>query len=215
MLIINFKNYPQTLGERGVELAKNLAQTAKDFPNVKTVLAVPPTNIFRISQAVDIPIFSQHVSAKTTGQTTGFVIAESLKEAGAVGTLINHSEHPLDLESIAPTVHRCQEIELETVVCASSVEAVKEIKKSNFIAYEPPHLISGQISVTESEPEVIKKAVKAAATTPLLVGAGIHSKKDIQTAIKLGAVGLLVSSDIVLAKSPAKELKELLSGFSR
>jgi len=43
-----------------------------------------------------------------------------------------------------------------------------------------------------------------------LVGAGIHNKEDVKTAMKSGASGFAISSAICKAKNPKKKLKELL-----
>ena len=42
-----------------------------------------------------------------------------------------------------------------------------------------------------------------------LIGAGIHTRKDVKTAMKLGAGGIAISSAITKAKNPGKKLKEL------
>jgi triosephosphate isomerase len=44
----------------------------------------------------------------------------------------------------------------------------------------------------------------------LIVGAGVHSKKDLKVARKLGAKGVLIASAVVLAKDPEKKLEELI-----
>ena len=49
--------------------------------------------------------------------------------------------------------------------------------------------------------------------TPVLVGAGIHSKQDVKIALDLGAKGILVATDVIEADNPKKELAELARGF--
>lgn len=221
MLIINFKNYSQALGEQGVRLAKDLEEAASEFPDVEVILAISPVDVFRISQAVKLPIFSQHVDPFETGQTTGWVIPEAVKAAGAVGALINHSERPMAPEMAADAVVRCLEVGLKPVVCAASVEEIGEIKGRlgedrgpDFYAYEPPELIGGDVSVVEAEPGIVSEAVKISSPIPLLVGAGVHSSEDVEAALKLGAVGVLVSSDIVTAEDPVSEFRDIAEGFS-
>jgi len=215
MLVINFKNYPETIGAKGLNLARELELVAQNFPKVETILAVSPVEVFRISSEVNLPIFSQHVDPFETGQTTGFITPEALREAGAKGTLINHSEHPLSAGMIGTTIRRCRDVGLTTIVCAASPAAVEQIKKfePNFIAYEPPELIGGDVSVVEAEPQIISEAVALSSPVPLLVGAGVHSRKDIETARRMRALGVLVSSDIVLAEKPQEEMRDLLDGF--
>jgi thiamine monophosphate synthase len=49
--------------------------------------------------------------------------------------------------------------------------------------------------------------------TSLIVGAGVHSRDDVEVAVKLGAVGIAVATDIVKASDPKKELEDLVAGF--
>jgi len=67
--------------------------------------------------------------------------------------------------------------------------------------------------VTTEKPKVIKKIVELSSIS-VIVGAGIHSKQDIETSLKMGAKGILVSSDIVLADNPEQELRKLTGGSS-
>jgi len=200
-------------------LAKELEQAAREFPRLRVVLAVSPLDVHQVAGAVSLPVYSQHVDPAGLGQTTGHIAPEAARAAGASGTLVNHSEHPLELEAVTQVVSRCREVGLVTVVCTGSVVTIKEIKgvrgtSPDFVAYEPPELIGGKISVTSAQPEIIKEAVAAAGETSLLVGAGVHSGEDVRAALRLGAVGVLVSSDIVLATDPAREFKDIAQGFA-
>ena len=49
----------------------------------------------------------------------------------------------------------------------------------------------------------------------MLVGAGIHTAQDVKKAIELRAVGILVSSAVVLAKDSKKILLDLTEGFKK
>jgi len=57
-------------------------------------------DISRIAEAVELPVFAQHVDPIKPGNATGHILAEAVKEAGAVGTLINHAEKQLKLSEI-------------------------------------------------------------------------------------------------------------------
>ena len=216
MLIVNFKNYPQVLGDKDAALAKELELVAREFPRLRVVLAISPLDIHQVAEAASLPVYSQHVDPAGVGQTTGHIAPESARAAGALGTLVNHSDHPLEPGAMVQTVSQCREVGLVTVVCVSSVEELRGSLETapDFLAYEPPELIGGEISVTSAQPEIIAEAVSAAGETPLLVGAGIHSGEDVRVALSLGAVGVLVSSAIVLADDPACEFRDIAQGFS-
>jgi triosephosphate isomerase len=88
--------------------------------------------------------------------------------------------------------------------------------KPTYAAYEPPELIGSKTtSVSKAKPDVIVKAVALSkeAGIPLIVGAGVSSAKDVKTCIELGAVGVAVASDVVVANDPKKELLDLTEGF--
>jgi triosephosphate isomerase len=106
---------------------------------------------------------------------------------------------------------------LKVLIFASDPEKVADFGKlsPDFIAYEPPELIGGEISVTSAKPKIISEAVTAAGRIPLLIGAGIHEKSDIIKALELGAIGAVVSSAVVTATDPEAVFADLLSGLKR
>src|SRR3989338_4262538 len=216
MIIINFKAYEEATGKRALSLAKSLEKEAKKH-KIPLIICPQFTNIKEISKAVKIPVYAQHADPLESGAYTGFISMKSLKEAGAKGILLNHSEHrskKLDLELLKRTISLAERLNLKTVVFARDIEEAKKIKKLNprYLAIEPPELIGGKISVSEDKPELIKKSAKAIGKK-LLVGAGIHKMEDVRVALELGASGVVVSSGIVKAKNPQKVLADLANGF--
>lgn len=213
LILINFKAYPEGTGRRGLKLAQEIAR----FKSARYLLAVAPqtVDLRMVCQAVKIPVFSQHLDDVSFGPYTGSVLAEGIKEAGAFGTILNHSEKKISLKAIRSSLEICQRLNLTTVVCAPSLRWIKKIVKLNpdYIAYEPKKLIGKNISVTTTNPKVITKAVKiikkSNPTVKLLCGAGIHSFHDIKAALQLGAEGILISHKIVTTKKPRQILSQL------
>ncbi len=214
ILITNFKTYEHVTGDAAVSLAKIHEKVAKET-GVTIICAVQYTDIHRVSSQVSIPIFSQHYDPHTPGQTTGCVILEALKRAGASGSLLNHAEYRIPFDRINECLIRGSQIGFYTVVCAADVSEAKRFSalKPDCIAIEPPELIGGDVSVSTASPEVIKKAVSGIPGVPVLVGAGIKTAKDVEIALKLGAKGILIASGIVKAKDPEKTLRELANAM--
>lgn len=215
MIFVNFKTYKEGTGKKAVELAKICQEAAKET-GVKVLVAVQAADIFRVASKISLPVWAQHVDDITSGPNTGQTLPEVVLAAGARGTILNHSENKLPVQVIGSITARCRILGLKTLVCAESIGEAKEIAESkpDFLAYEPPELIgSRMVSVSTAKPEVIRDFVKEIKTIPVVVGAGIHSKEDVKIAIKLGAVGALVATDVVLAKDPKQELLELVGGF--
>src|SRR2546429_433501 len=143
-IVLNFKPYPEILGKKGWEVAKRLAAGA-DETGASIVFAPPTSDLAHLAKLVHIPVFSQHVDAVDAGQTTGWSPPEALLEAGAAGTLINHSERKVAWEEMAKSVPRCRELGLEVIACADDIVEAETLAKLSpeYIAIEPPELIGG------------------------------------------------------------------------
>jgi triosephosphate isomerase len=160
-------------------------------------------------------VLAQHVDALTPGPRTGHIVPDAVKAAGAIGTLLNHSEHRLPIGAILDAVGACRQLGLITIVCAATPSEAIDLAraKPDFIAVEPPELIGGQVSVSVARPEVITDTTGHIKHVPVLCGAGVKNGRDVATAWKLGAKGVLVASGVVLADSPSKALLDLAAGF--
>ncbi len=217
VVVVNFKTYEQGSGKNAVKLAK-ICEKVANLTKKSIVVAVQEVDIYRVSQAVSIPVFAQHIDPITAGAHTGHTLPETIKEAGAQGTLINHSEDQFDLQQIKAAIERAKKVGLQTIVCASTPQIATKIAKlePDMIAIEPPELIGGETSVSTAKPEIISKTIDKVHNIkkiPVICGAGIKDKKDVIIAIKLGAVGVLPSSHVVKAQDPEKILRELAEGL--
>ena len=218
MLLINFKTYEQGTGKKALALAKSSDSIARKT-GVNIVLSVQPTDLKGIAGNVSIPVYAQHMDPIKPGSHTGWILPEALKDAGAKGTLINHSEHNIDKKSVSLNIGRCRELGLVSVCCAATPRIAKELAAfgPDFIAIEPPELIGGDVSVSEARPEIISDTVKAVKKVNpkvrVLCGAGVNSTEDVKKARELGAEGVLVASAIVKSNNPDKVIKALIEGF--
>lgn len=214
IILVNFKTYLEATGKRAVELAK-IAEKVSSETGVYIGVAPQFTDIQAIAREVEIPIFAQHIDPIMPGSHTGQILAEAVKEAGAIGTLLNHSERQLTLGDIAAAIKRGKEVGLTTCVCANSPEVSAAVAALNpdMLAVEPPELIGTGISVSKAKPEVVTRTIKLVkAINPkmtILCGAGISSGEDIVAALKLGTKGVLLASGIVKSKEPYKILMEM------
>ena len=213
MIFVNFKTYQQGTGEQALSLAKICAEVAS-----KTGLLIIPlvqtADIFRLASQ-GFTVWAQHVDGIDFGPHTGQTLPMAVLSAGAKGTLLNHAENKLSLEKIELIKQKCSG--LQTLICAESLAEAKQIAvlKPDFLAYEPPELIGGKISVSQARPEIISQFIEQFKEIPVLVGAGIHNQADVKKALELGARGILVSSDVVLADNPKQELFDLAGGFKQ
>ena len=213
IVLVNFKTYAEGTGKNALKLAKACEKVSLE---TKVCVGVAPqfVDITPIADAVKIPVFAQHIDPVTHGSFTGHVLPEAIKEAGAVGTLINHSERRLKLADIDAAITRARENGLISVVCSNNaaVSEVAAILKPDMVAVEPPELIGTGIPVSKAKPEVVSGTVKLVRQVNrdviILCGAGITQGEDVAAALRLGAEGVLVASGIVKAKDPYKVLLE-------
>ncbi len=215
LILVNFKNYKESLGVKGFKLAEVCDQVAKQH-NFNIIIAPQYTDLKEIKSAVSIPIFAQHIDpVERPGAYTGHIVAENLKEVGISGSIINHSEKKLKLEEIGKCIEILKGLNLVSVVCAATSEEAREITKfgPDFIAIEPPELIGSGISVT-TKPEIVTQCVDVVQKTnpkvKVLCGAGITSGADVKKALDLGAQGVLVASGVVKSSEPRKVLEEFV-----
>ncbi|MDH7478198.1 MAG: triose-phosphate isomerase [Candidatus Bathyarchaeota archaeon] len=213
MIIVNFKTYSEATGRDAVNLAKK-AEKVSDETKVSIIVAPQFADISAVAEAVKIPVFAQHIDPIRPGSYTGHVLANSVKEAGAKGTLINHSERQLKLSEIDEIIGITREKGLVSVVCANNpnISVAAAALKPDVIAIEPPELIGTGIPVSKAKPEVVTNTIKRVREVnpkvTILCGAGISHGEDVAVALKLGTQGVLVASGIVKAKDPYKILRE-------
>ena len=216
LIALNFKTYAQAFGENSLKLAK-IAEEVSDQFGVTIAVAPPMIDLARVAAEVKIPVFAQHVDPYEPGSHTGSIIAEDAKAAGAVGSLVNHSEHRLRLADIGMVLERLRENDLISLLCTDTVETTKAgaALSPDMLAIEPPELIGTGIPVSKAKPEVVKGAVQAVQKinpdVHVLCGAGISTGDDVARAIELGAEGVLLASAYVKAKDP----KMVLIGMAR
>ncbi len=213
-IIVNFKTYESATGDKALELAKIHEKVAKQ-ENVSIAVCVQLADLHRIANEVEIPVFAQHIDPVNYGSNTGHVLPESVKQVNAFGTLLNHSEHQISIETIQKSIERAKEAGLYTILCADTPEKAQEIKQfdPDLIAVEPPELIGGDTSVSSAKPEVIEKSVELIGKQKLLVGAGVKNARDLQKAIELGASGVLLASGVTKASNPEVVLTDLAKGL--
>ncbi|MBS7634001.1 triose-phosphate isomerase [Candidatus Bathyarchaeota archaeon] len=213
IILVNFKTYAEATGESALKLAE-MAEKVSDETGICVGVAPQYVDIAIIAGKVDVPVFAQHVDPIPYGSFTGHVLPESVKYAGAVGTLINHSERRLKLADIDAAITRAHEVKLISVVCTNNtpVSVSAAALKPEMIAVEPPELIGTGIPVSKARPEVVTSTVEAVKkinpSVTVLCGAGITSGDDVAAAIRLGTEGVLVASGIVKARDPYKVMLE-------
>jgi len=218
LFLLNLKVYPGHLGNDAVRGAKLLEGLSRET-GVAAAIAPPVPDLARVASLVSIPVLAQHVDPGEAGARTGYAPVEAIAAAGARGSLVSHSEHPMSDSDIAATVPRLAAHRLVAVVCAADVTTAQRLAATHppYLAVEPPELIGGDRAVSTARPEVVSGTVEAVRAvsppTSVLCGAGVHDRRDVARALELGAEGVLVASAVTRAPDAERAIRELLAGF--
>jgi len=211
-VLVNLKAYPCD----PVEIAE-AARDVAEASGVRIGVAPQAAHLDRVA-ATGVETWAQHVAPVDHGSHTGHTLAEAVAEAGATGTLCNHSERRLKLADIDGALDAADRAGLETVVCANDPDQVAAAAAlgPDAVAVEPPELIGGDVSVSTADPGIVEDAVAAAgAVDPevaVYCGAGVSTGDDLAAAADLGADGVLLASGVAKAADPLSALAELVSG---
>jgi len=217
-IVLNVKTYAEATANKALEIAMLMDNISKET-GTSMAIAVQATDIYLCSKKVSIPVWAEHIDPIKPGSNTGWTLPEAIKDAGATGTLINHSEHRLKIADIDICITRVKELNLDHIVCSNNVGTSKALAafSPNFIAVEPPELIGGDISVTTADPDIVSESVNAVKNidkkVKVLCGAGVKNGKDVAKAIELGADGVLLASGVVKAKNKETVVRDLASGL--
>lgn len=217
-LILNFKNYPQVLGEGSLRLAEAAQRIARKG-GVEVVVAPPIPMLALVASAVDIPVFSQGVGTEEGDKTTGAVLPDAVRGARAKGTILNHSESRRPFSELRRLVPRLSKLSLEVCLCARTAAESARLARfqTKYLAVEPPELIGSGVAVSRANPGLITGTVTAVKKSGyggrVLCGAGIVTGEDVARAVELGAEGVLVSSSVVKATDWDSKLGELVDSL--
>jgi len=218
VIVLNVKTYAEATGDKALEIAKIMDRISEET-GVSMAICVQATDIYKCAETVSIPVWAEHIDPVKPGSNTGWTLPEAVKEVGATGTLINHSEHRLKLADIDACLTRAKELNLDQIICTNNVATSKAAAalKPSFVAVEPPELIGGDISVTSADPDIVSNSVKAVqnidSTVKVLCGAGVKNGEDVAKSIELGAEGVLLASGVIKASDKEKVIRDLASGL--
>jgi triosephosphate isomerase len=209
-VLVNLKTYPCD----PIAVAEAAADVAAET-DARIAVAPEAADLRRVA-ATGVETFAQHVDPVEPGSNTGHTLAEITADAGATGTLCNHSEQRLKLADIDGSVRAADRADLETCVCGNNPEQVAAAAALGVdaVAVEPPELIGTGTPVSAADPEIVEDAVEAVRavddSVAVYCGAGISTGEDVVAARELGADGVLLASGVAKAEDPRAALADLV-----
>lgn len=200
-------------GERMLRLAKAADEASARY-DVRIVLTPQPSDIYPLAQETErVLIFAQHIDPIEPGRGNGSILAEAVKEAGAVGVILNHAEKPMTVADLARAIKRADEAGLATMVCADSIKEAEAIAQlaPNIIVPEPTELIgTGQTSGEEYVAATTSAIKRINPRIQVLQAAGISNGQDVYKVIRAGADATGTTSGIMRAADPEAMLEEMI-----
>ena len=200
-------------GQQALELAR-IAEEASMETGVSVIYTPQLTDLRLISENTSkLYLCAQHMDPLYPGRGQGSILPEAVKSAGARCVMLNHAERPVSLDTLAQTIDRAREINLISIVCASScAQAVAcAALRPDIIVVEPTELIGTGTTSDQELVEVSTRSVKeVSADIQVLQGAGISTPEDVYRVIFAGADATGSSSAICKAADPGHMLREML-----
>lgn len=201
-------------GERMLRLAKAVDEIAAEY-DLDVIITPQYADIRMIAENTShIHVYAQHMDYLRPGRGLGSVLPESIKEAGAVGVMLNHAEKKLTLDEIEKTIARADEVGLATIVCADSVQEIEAVAKlsPNLIVAEPTELIgTGVTSDMGYVRDTIEAVRRIDPDIMVLQGAGISTPDDVARVIRAGALATGCTSGVMRAADPEAAARAMLS----
>ena len=210
-VLVNLKAYPCD----PVAVAEAAADV-NDDTDAEIAIAPQAAHLPAVAET-GVETWAQHVSPVEHGSHTGSTLAEAAADAGATGTLLNHSENRLKLADIDGSLDAAERVGFDTCVCANDPDQIAAAAAlgPDSVAVEPPELIGTGTPVSKADPDVVSDAVEAAAavdeSVDVYCGAGISTGEDLVAARDLGADGVLLASGVAKADDPAAALEDLVA----
>jgi len=203
-------------GREALKLAQHADKIGQKF-HVAVIFTPQYVDISMIARETEhLLVFAQHIDSLEIGRGIGSVLPESVKEAGAVGALLNHAEKKIPHAELERTIHRADAVGLASLVCADNIDEALIVAKMNpnIIIAESPSLIGvGKrdsndrqfIQTTNARIKEINPEIR------ILHGAGISNGQDVFDVIAAGAQATGSTSGIIKAQDPFKMLEEMIS----
>lgn len=209
-LVVNPKSY--LYGQKSLALALSADQVAKDT-GLEIYFTCPYADIRLIKENTShLIVCAQNMDPLTPGRGMGHVLADSLKEAGAGATFLNHAENPKTLSEYYATIQRAKDLGLVTIACADSSKEAQAVAclDPDIVLAEPTDLIgTGQVADDSYTIETVALLEKVNPRVRVMIASGVSTAEDCYNVIKLGADGTGATSGILNAPDPAMRVRQM------
>ncbi|PIU73607.1 hypothetical protein COS78_01285 [Candidatus Shapirobacteria bacterium CG06_land_8_20_14_3_00_40_12] len=216
MILVNFKIYSETFGDGAIKLAK-IVKDIGDKYKIRTIVTTSALDALRISRETGVEVWLQNVDQYSDGKHSGFISPKQALTLDIKGSLLNHSEHSVPKGTVLKIIKNNPPGFTLCCCVKSPSQAEKWVIKAkpDYVLFEPPELIASENeSVATKNPQSIQKLATLCQDLPLIVGAGVKNREDVEISLKMGAKAVMLSSAFVLSDDPRAVLSGIASGFN-
>ena len=215
---IGTKNY--VWGDKLLEYAIAADKAAEKY-DIDVLFIVPALEVRRVAENTkNLKVFCTYMDTLRPGRGCADILPEGVKDAGAIGVMINHCEKPMSLPQIKATIDRANELDMLVFACADSVAETKAIAElhPDIINPEPSELIGGSgggVSDMGYVMEVIREIRKIDENILIEQAAGITNGQQVYDFIMAGSEAAGAASGIMNAEDPIAMIDEMIAATRR
>ena len=213
---MSVKNY--IYGDKVLELALAADRAVAKY-DIDVIFISPYTEIRRIAgNAHNLIVIAPYMDLIPLGRGMADILPEALKDAGARGVVINHSERPMSLTAIKKTIERANELDMLSFACADTIAEAKAIAQlhPDIINPEPSELIgSGAASDMSYVLETVKVIKDIFPDILVEQAAGISTAEQVYDFIMAGSDGAGSCSGIMNSKDPLALVDEMIHAVKK
>jgi triosephosphate isomerase len=215
---IGTKNY--VWGDKVLEYAK-AADAAAEKYDIDVLFITPVVEIRRIAENTrNLIILAPYMDTLRPGRGMADILPEAIKDAGAQGVVVNHSEKPMSLPAIKATIDRARELDMLVFACADTIAEAKAIAQlhPDIINPEPSELIGGAgggVSDMSYVKESIKVIKEIYPDIMVEQAAGITNGQQVYDFIMAGSEAAGAASGIMNAEDPIGMIYEMIAATRR
>ncbi len=215
---VNYKLYPGTGGADGLAFARTIERVERETAGT-FVLTPQLPDLQTIASETTLAVTTPVVHGTGPGRGVGKVLPETIREAGALGAVINHAEDRDTLADVESKIRRCREADLDSFVCVDSVEMGRAVAAfdPDWLVFEKPADIATDRAITRTHPDRVREFVRAIdetnPRTRVVVGGGISTAEDVRLAFEQGADATGAASGVSLADDPEALLRSIAEVF--
>ncbi len=214
---IGTKNY--VWGDKLLEYALAADKAAEKY-DIDVLFICPAVEIRRVAENTkNLLVFATYMDTLNPGRGCADILPEGVRDAGAVGVMINHCEKPMSLPQMKKTIDRARELDMLVFACADTLDEARAIANlhPDIINPEPSAIIGGGHGASPMDyvMDSIKAIKEIDPSIMVEQAAGITCGQEVYDFIMAGSEAAGAASGIMNAEDPIAMIDEMIAATRR